>query len=397
MSTDPLVTRGPQSRGVTAAAGFRAAGVAAGIKASGGPDVALLVNDGPRHDAAAVFTSNRIKAAPVVWTTQCAREGRFRAVVLNSGGANACTGPQGFADTHQTAEHVAEHLGVAPIEVAVCSTGLIGELLPMPALLAGADAAIAALSSEGGLAAAEAIMTTDSVPKLASEPHEQGWTVGGMAKGAGMLAPGLATMLVVLTTDADVDAAGLDSALRAATRVTFDRIDSDGCMSTNDTVLLLASGASGVTPDPEAFTSAVTGVCADLARQLIGDAEGSTKDIRIDVVGAVTEDEAVTAARAVSRSNLLKCAIHGEDPNWGRIISAVGTTAVTFEPDAIDVAINGVTICRDGAGFGDRAEVDMTGREVTISIDLRAGSAQATLWTNDLTAMYVHENSAYST
>ena len=397
MSIDPLVTRGPQSRGVTAAAGFRAAGVAAGLKASGGPDVALLVNDGPRHDAAAVFTSNRIKAAPVVWTAQCAREGRFRAVVLNSGGANACTGPQGFADTHQTAEHVAEHLGVAPIEVAVCSTGLIGELLPMQALLAGADAAVAALSSEGGLAAAEAIMTTDSVPKLASEPHEQGWTVGGMAKGAGMLAPGLATMLVVLTTDAEVDAAALDAALRRATRVTFDRIDSDGCMSTNDTVLLLASGASGVVPDPDAFAQAVTGVCSDLARQLIADAEGATKDIRIDVVGAATEDEAVTAARAVSRSNLLKCAIHGEDPNWGRIISAVGTTDVTFEPDAIDVAINGVTICRDGASYGDRSQVDMSAREVAISIDLRSGSAGATLWTNDLTAMYVHENSAYST
>ena len=397
MSIDPLVTRGPQSRGVTAAAGFRAAGVAAGLKASGGPDVALLVNDGPRHDAAAVFTSNRIKAAPVLWTAQCAREGRFRAVVLNSGGANACTGPQGFADTHQTAEHVAEHLGVAPIEVAVCSTGLIGELLPMQALLAGTDAAVAALSSEGGLAAAEAIMTTDSVPKLASEPHEQGWTVGGMAKGAGMLAPGLATMLVVLTTDAEVDAATLDAALRQATRVTFDRIDSDGCMSTNDTVLLLASGASGVVPDPDAFAQAVTGVCSDLARQLIADAEGATKDIRIDVVGAATEDEAVTAARAVSRSNLLKCAIHGEDPNWGRIISAVGTTDAAFEPDAIDVAINGVAICRDGAAFGDRNDVDMSGREVTISIDLRTGDASATLWTNDLTAMYVHENSAYST
>ena len=345
MSIDPLVTRGPQSRGVTAAAGFRAAGVAAGLKASGGPDVALLVNDGPRHDAAAVFTSNRIKAAPVLWTAQCAREGRFRAVVLNSGGANACTGPQGFADTHRTAEHVAEHLGVAPIEVAVCSTGLIGELLPMQELLA----------------------------------------------------PGLATMLVVLTTDAEVDAATLDAALRQATRVTFDRIDSDGCMSTNDTVLLLASGASGVVPDPDAFAQAVTGVCSDLARQLIADAEGATKDIRIDVAGAATEDEAVTAARAVSRSNLLKCAIHGEDPNWGRIISAVGTTDVTFEPDAIDVAINGVTICRDGAGYGDRSQVDMSGREVTISIDLRSGAAAATLWTNDLTAMYVHENSAYST
>jgi glutamate N-acetyltransferase/amino-acid N-acetyltransferase len=397
MSTDPQVTRGPQSNGVTAAGGFRAAGVAAGLKSSGNADVALVVNDGPRHDAAAVFTSNRIKAAPVLWTAQCALEGKFRAVILNSGGANACTGPPGFADTHRTAEHVAERLGVAPIEVAVCSTGLIGERLAMTALLDGVDAACSALSAEGGPAAAEAIMTTDSVAKMAAVPHRQGWTVGGMAKGAGMLAPGLATMLVVLTTDAVADAPTLDGALRSATRLTFDRIDSDGCMSTNDTVLLLASGASGITPDPAELAEVVSAVCADLARQLIGDAEGATKDIRIDVVNAATEDDAVTAARAVSRSNLLKCAIHGEDPNWGRILSAVGTTDAEFEPDAIDVAINGVLVCRDGAAFGERSEVDMSGREVTITIDLRVGDAAATLWTNDLTAMYVHENSAYST
>jgi glutamate N-acetyltransferase/amino-acid N-acetyltransferase len=391
-----LTTGGPQSGGVTAPAGFRASGLAAGIKASGRPDVALVVNDGPRHDAAGVFTSNRVKAAPVLWTAQCAREGRFRAVILNSGGANACTGPAGFADTHRTAEHVAELLGVAPIEVAVCSTGLIGERLPMAELLSGAGAAASALSADGGLAAAEAIMTTDSVPKLAAA-HADGWAVGGMAKGAGMLAPGLATMLVVLTTDAVVDPATLDAALREATRTTFDRIDSDGCMSTNDTVLLLASGASGVAPDPALFAAAVKSTCAMLARQLIGDAEGATKDIRIDVVNAATEDDAVTAARSVARSNLLKCAIHGEDPNWGRILSAVGTTDVAFEPDAIDVAINGVLVCRDGASSGDRSEVDMSGREVTITIDLRVGEAVATLWTNDLTAMYVHENSAYST
>jgi glutamate N-acetyltransferase/amino-acid N-acetyltransferase len=397
MSTDAQVTRGPRSRGVTAAAGFRAAGLAAGIKSSGDRDVALVVNDGPRHDAAAVFTTNRVKAAPVLWTQQCATEGRFRAVVLNSGGANACTGPAGFADTHRTAEHVAERLGVAPIEVAVCSTGLIGERLPMDVLLSGVDAAVRALSSDGGPAAAEAIMTTDSVPKLAAVPHRQGWTVGGMAKGAGMLAPGLATMLVVLTTDAIVDAGTLDVALRAATRRTFDRIDSDGCMSTNDTVLLLASGASGVAPDPDELADAVAAVCADLARQLVADAEGATKDIRIDVVGAASEDDAVTAARAVARSNLLKCAIHGQDPNWGRILAAVGTTDAAFEPDAIDVAINGVTICRDGAASGDRGDVDMSGREVVLRIDLRAGDASATVWTNDLTAMYVHENSAYST
>jgi glutamate N-acetyltransferase/amino-acid N-acetyltransferase len=390
-------TEGPSSGGVTAAAGFRAAGLAAGIKSSGGPDLALVVNDGPRHDAAGVFTSNRVKAAPVLWTQQCAREGRFRAVILNSGGANACTGPAGFADTHRTAEHVAELLGVAPIEVAVCSTGLIGERLPMPAILAGAEVAVQVLSVEGGPAAATAIMTTDSVPKLAATTHPDGWTVGGMAKGAGMLAPGLATMLVVITTDAAVDAAALDAALREATRTTFDRIDSDGCMSTNDTVLLLASGASGVTPEPMQLRGAVTAVCDSLARQLIADAEGATKDIRIDVVNAATEDDAVAAARAVSRSNLLKCAIHGEDPNWGRILAAVGTTDAQFEPDAIDVAMNGVTICRDGAAFGDRTDVDMSAREVTITIDLRAGDAGATLWTNDLTAMYVHENSAYST
>ncbi len=383
--------------GVTAPAGFRAAGVAAGLKSSGAPDVALVVNDGPRFDAAAVFTTNRIKAAPVLWTQQCAGEGRFRAVVLNSGGANACTGPAGFADTHRTAEHVAELLDVAPIEVAVASTGLIGERLPMDRLLAGAQAAAGALAADGGAAAAAAIMTTDSVPKTVRVEHPAGFVVGGMAKGAGMLAPGLATMLVVLTTDAVADAAALDAALRESTRVTFDRIDSDGAMSTNDTVLLLASGASGITVDRTALGMAVRAACDSLARQLIGDAEGSTKDIRIDVVNAATEDEAVTAARAVSRSNLLKCAIHGQDPNWGRIISAVGTTDVAFEPDAIDVAINGVVICRDGAAFGDRAGVDMSDREVTITIDLRAGSAEATLWTNDLTAMYVHENSAYST
>ena len=391
------VSRGPETGGVTAAGGFRAAGVAAGLKASGARDVALVVNDGPRADAAVVLTSNRIKAAPVTWTEQCAKEGRFRAVVLNSGGANACTGPAGFADTHHTAEHVAELLGVGPIEVAVCSTGLIGERLPMDRLLAGVTAAGEALDPTGGLAAAEAIMTTDTVPKLAVARHPDGWTVGGMAKGAGMLAPGLATMLVVLTTDAVADPETLDVALREATRTTFDRIDSDGWMSTNDTVLLMASGASAIEPDQAQLTAAVSAVCADLARQLIADAEGATKDIAIEVVNAASEDDAVTAARAVARSNLLKCAIHGEDPNWGRILSAVGTTGAAFAPDAIDVAINGVVICRDGAAFGDRAEVDMSSRDVVITIDLRAGTASATVWTNDLTAMYVHENSAYST
>jgi glutamate N-acetyltransferase/amino-acid N-acetyltransferase len=391
------ISEGPDCGGVTAPAGFRAAGVAAGLKSTGARDVALVVNDGPRHDAAAVVTTNRVQAAPVLWTQQCAKEGRFRAVILNSGGANACTGPGGFADTHHTAEHVAERLGVAPIEVAVCSTGLIGERLPMPALIAGVDAAVAALGADGGADAAEAIMTTDSRPKLARYDAPAGWTVGGMAKGAGMLAPGLATMLVVVTTDAVAGAGTLDAALRAATARTFDRVDSDGCMSTNDTVLLLASGASGVEPPPAELADAVEAVCSSLARQLVADAEGATKDIAITVVHAAAEADAVTAARAVARSNLLKCAIHGEDPNWGRILAAVGTTDAAFEPDRIDVAMNGVTICRDGAAFGDRSAVDMSGREVTITIDLHAGTASATVWTNDLTAMYVHENSAYST
>ncbi len=383
--------------GVTAPRGFRAAGVRAGIKSSGAPDLALVVNEGPRFDAAAVFTVNRVKAAPVLWTQQCAKEGRFRAVILNSGGANACTGAAGFADTHHTAEHVAELLGIGPIEVAVCSTGLIGERLPMDAVRAGAAAAAAALSESGGDAAAEAIMTTDSRPKVVRVDDPDGFTVGGMAKGAGMLAPGLATMLVVLSTDAIADASTLDAALREATRRTFDRVDSDGCMSTNDTVLLLASGASGVTPSPARLAEAVETACRSLASQLVADAEGATKDIAVEVVNAATEDDAVVVARAVARSNLLKCAIHGQDPNWGRILAAVGTTAASFEPDAIDVAINGVVICRDGAASGDRSAVDMSARDVAIRIDLRAGSATATIWTNDLTAMYVHENSAYST
>jgi glutamate N-acetyltransferase/amino-acid N-acetyltransferase len=391
------ISQGPASGGVTAPRGFRAAGVRAGIKSSGAPDVALVVNDGPHYGAAAVFTTNRVRAAPVLWTEQCARERRFRAVILNSGGANACTGPAGFADTHHTAERVAELLGVAPIEVAVCSTGLIGERLPMPALLAGADAAAAALTHDGGAAAAEAIMTTDSRPKLVQVEDPGGFSVGGMAKGAGMLAPGLATMLVVLTTDAVADAGTLDAALRSATARTFDRIDSDGCMSTNDTVLLLASGASGVAPPPAVLADAVETACRVLARQLIADAEGATKDIAIEVVRAATEDDAVTAARAVARSNLLKCAIHGEDPNWGRILAAVGTTDAAFEPDVIDVAINGVELCRAGAPAGDRAAVDMSARDVHLRINLHAGTATATVWTNDLTAMYVHENSAYST
>ncbi|WP_371484683.1 bifunctional glutamate N-acetyltransferase/amino-acid acetyltransferase ArgJ [Kitasatospora sp. NBC_00315] len=383
--------------GVTAAKGFRAAGVTAGIKASGTPDLALVVNDGPSLAAAGVFTSNRVKAAPVLWSEQVLKGGRLSAVVLNSGGANACTGPLGFQDTHATAEKVAEELKLNAGEVAVASTGLIGLRLPMDLLLPGVEQAAAALAPDGGEAAAIAIKTTDTVHKTAQVTSPAGWTVGGMAKGAGMLAPGLATMLVVLTTDAEVDSAGLDAALRAATRTTFDRVDSDGCMSTNDTVLLLASGAAGTAPDVAEFAEAVRAVCADLARQLIGDAEGASKDIRIDVTGAATEDEAVDVARVVARNNLLKCALHGEDPNWGRVLAAIGTTSAAFDPNRLDVAINGVWVCRDGSVGEDRDLVDMSGREVVITAALNAGDASATVWTNDLTADYVHENSAYST
>jgi glutamate N-acetyltransferase/amino-acid N-acetyltransferase len=386
---------------VTSATGFRACGVTAGLKASGKPDLALVVNDGPLHVGVAVFTSNRFAAAPVLWSRQVVADGEVRAAVLNSGGANACTGPEGFADTHHTAEKVAGALTIAghetgPGDVVVCSTGLIGERLPMDLLLPGVDSAVGGLSDDGGPAAAVAIMTTDTVPKTAVASRD-GVTVGGMAKGAGMLAPALATMLVVVTTDAVVDAATADRVLRAATAQTFDRIDSDGCMSTNDTVLLMASGASGATLPEDVLTGLVTDVCADLALQLIGDAEGATKDIAVTVVHAASEADAVTAARSVARSNLLKCAIHGEDPNWGRILSAVGTTDARFEPDRVDVAINGVWVARGGAAGESRDLVDMTGRTARIVVDLAAGRATATVWTNDLTADYVHENSAYST
>ncbi|MFK0102961.1 bifunctional glutamate N-acetyltransferase/amino-acid acetyltransferase ArgJ [Streptomyces sp. NPDC091040] len=381
---------------VTAAQGFSAAGIAAGIKENGNPDLALVVNNGPRRAAAGVFTSNRVKAAPVLWSEQVVKGGEITAVVLNSGGANACTGPQGFQDTHATAEKAAEVLqGHSAGEIAVASTGLIGLLLPMDKLLPGIEKAAAALSEHGGEKAAIAIKTTDTVHKTAVAGGE-GWTVGGMAKGAGMLAPGLATMLVVLTTDADVDAANLDAALRDATRTTFDRVDSDGCMSTNDTVLLLASGASGIAPEQKEFAEAVRTVCDDLARQLIGDAEGASKDIRIEVVNAATEDDAVEVGRSIARNNLLKCAIHGEDPNWGRVLSAIGTTKAAFEPDALNVAINDVWVCRNGSVGEDRDLVDMRYREVRITADLAAGTESAVIWANDLTADYVHENSAYS-
>ena len=387
---------------VTAPLGFRAAGVTAGLKPSGQPDVAVVLNDGPSRAAAAVFTTNRVQAAPVTWSRQVVADGRVRAVVLNSGGANACTGPLGFQDTHATAEHLAGAIdalfagGVGAGEIAVCSTGLIGERLPMDKLLPGVSAAVAEASRAGGLAAADAIRTTDTVVKIAFR-RPDGYSIGGMAKGAGMLAPGLATMLCVLTTDADLEPAQLDAALRNATATTFDRLDTDGCMSTNDTVLLMASGASGVTPDKTEFTLALTDVCADLARQLQLDAEGANKMISIEVIGAASEADAVTVGRSVARNNLLKCAIGGEDPNWGRVLSAVGTTDAVFAPDRLNVAINGIWVCRHGAPGDERAKVDLRPKDVTITVDLSSGPHSAIILTTDLTTAYVHENSAYST
>jgi glutamate N-acetyltransferase/amino-acid N-acetyltransferase len=380
---------------VTRPAGFTAAGVSAGLKPAG-RDLALVVNDGPLDAAAGVFTRNRVKAAPVLWTEQAVADRRLRAVVLNSASANACTGPEGFAVTHATAEAVAGALSIGTGEVAVCSTGKIGDLPSLPLITDGVRTAVAALSVDGGSDAADAILTTDTVAKLV-EIENDGWSVGGMAKGAAMLAPSLATMLCVLTTDAVVDGSALDDALREACGVTFERVDSDGCMSTNDTVLLLASGASGVRPPDPVVAAAITAACADLARQLLADAEGSSKDIAIEVRGASCEDDALEVARAVSRSNLLKCALHGEDPNWGRILAAVGTTSAAFDPLAIDAAINGVWVCRGSAPAADPSTVDMSGRAVRVTIDLRAGIDSATVWSNDLTAAYVHENSAYST
>lgn len=381
---------------VTAPLGFRAAGLAAGIKESGSADLAVVLNDGPSDAAAGVFTLNRVKAAPVIWTQQVISGGRVRAVVLNSGGANACTGPLGFQDTHHTAERISRALSASAAHIAVCSTGLIGERLPMGKLLPGVDAAVAAATADGGPAAADAIRTTDTVAKTC-RVQGPGYVIGGMAKGAAMLAPALATMLVVLTTDASLPAAGLDSALRAAVRTTFDRLDSDGCMSTNDTVLLLASGASGTAPDAGDFAALLTAACADLASQMQQDAEGASKAIAIEVTGAATEDDAVAVGRAIARCNLLKCAIGGEDPNWGRVLAAVGTTSAVFEPDQLDVAINGVWVCRNGSAAQHRSAVDLSRRDVTITVDLQAGGHAATILTTDLTAEYVRENSEYAT
>jgi glutamate N-acetyltransferase / amino-acid N-acetyltransferase len=381
---------------VTVAKGFVAAGVAAGLKKSGNKDVSLVVNQGPRKAAAAVFTSNRCQANPVLWSKQVITDGEVEAIILNSGGANCYTGSEGFQTTHATAEKVGELLGVSAGDVLVCSTGLIGDQLDRPKLLAGVEAAAASLSADNGVQAAEAIMTTDSVSKTAQRSSAAGWVIGGMAKGAGMLAPGLATMLVVITTDADLPSHVLDSALRSATRVTFDRLDSDGCMSTNDTVALMASGASGVEADPQEFVKLLTEVCQDLSLQLLGDAEGSSHDIAIAVSGAASEADAVEVGRSVARNNLFKAAIYGNDPNWGRILAAVGTTSAEFDPYNIDVSINGVSVSRLGQPDQSRDLIDLTGRRVDIGINLNSGSAAATIYTNDLTHKYVTENSEYS-
>ena len=381
--------------GVTLPAGFLAAGVTAGLKASGRPDIAVVVNTGPSMAAAAVFTSNRVVAAPVKWSRQAVADGQVQAVVLNSGGANACTGPEGLADSAATASRVAAALGLITDNVAVCSTGLIGVRLPMDLLLPGVEDACRHLSADGGGAAATAIMTTDSVPKQAVVTVGP-WSIGGMAKGAGMLAPGLATMLVVLTTDAVLDATALDAALREATRLSFDRADSDGCMSTNDTVILMASGASGEVPEQAVFQGALTALCQDLARQLIADAEGAAHEIAIEVAGAASERDAESVGREIARSNLFKCAVFGGDPNWGRVLSAIGVTDAEFDPDRLDVSFNGVMVCRGGQIGDDRTLVDLGGRHVHVLVDLHAGDAGATILTNDLTYDYVRENAEYS-
>ena len=396
-------TRLLRSQGVTAPAGFRAAGIPAGIKASGAPDLALVFNEGPDYAAAGVFTRNQVKAAPVLWSAQVLTTGRLRAVLLNSGGANACTGPAGFADTHATAEAVAATLSnwgteTGPIEVAVCSTGLIGDRLPMDRVLAGVTEIVHELAGglHGGEDAARAIMTTDTVPKQVALHHPQGWNVGGMGKGAGMMAPSLATMLVVLTTDAVATTEQLDAALRAAAGKTFDRLDVDGSTSTNDTVLLLSSGASGIPADQTDLDAAVFAVCDDLAAQMQADGEGVTKRIVITVTGAVTEDDAVTVARAVARDSLVKTALFGADPNWGRVLAAVGISPVTVDPDIISVSFNGQAVCRNGYGVDGARDVDLSGEDVDVIVDLGLGDATASVRTTDLSHAYVEENSAYS-
>lgn len=375
--------------------GFRSASVAAGLKSNGALDLTIIENQGPHFTAAAVFTTNKVVAAPVIWSRQVAKDGIVRAVVLNSGGANACTGPQGFADTHKTAEHVGQSLDVSSGEVIVCSTGLIGELLPMPKIIAGIESIVPVLSNDGLQTSAQAIMTTDSVPKIATA-NFNGAEFAGIAKGAGMLAPALATMLSVIMTDAVVSENAQEIFQRATDR-TYNRIDSDGCTSTNDTVLFMSSGASGVTITDHELEDMLMQVCGSLSAQLIADAEGSTKTVAIKVVNAASEKDAVEVGRACARNNLLKAAIFGGDPNWGRVLAAVGTADAQMDPLAIDVKLNGVQVCTNSAPDGDKTTVKFDARLVEIDIDLKVGTSTATIMTNDLTHDYVHENSAYST
>jgi glutamate N-acetyltransferase / amino-acid N-acetyltransferase len=392
-----------RAQGVTAPAGFRATGIAAGIKASGALDLALVFNEGPDYAAAGVFTRNQVKAAPVLWTQQVLTTGRLRAVILNSGGANACTGPDGFADTHATAEAVAAALSdwgteTGAIEIAVCSTGLIGDRLPMDKVVAGVGQVVQEMAGglAGGEEAARAIMTTDTVPKQVALHHPDKWTIGGMAKGAGMLAPSLATMLCVLTTDAVVEAGALEDALRQATARTFDRLDVDGSCSTNDTVLLLASGASEIAPSQTDLDEAVLRVCDDLCAQLQADAEGVTKRVTVTVAGAATEDEALVAARTVARDSLVKTALFGSDPNWGRVVAAVGMSPISLDPDRITVSFNGSPVFIDGVGVAGARQVDLSGADIAVLVDLKIGDGRAAIRTTDLSHGYVEENSAYS-
>ena len=381
---------------VTFPRGFLAAGVAAGLKASGNSDVALVVNQGPMFAASAVFTSNRCKANPILWSMEAIKDQSARGILLNSGGANCYTGPIGFQTTHKSAELVAELLECSAQDVIVCSTGIIGEQLDRKKLLSGVQQANELLSEDGGEEAARAIMTTDTVPKLATIESSSGWRIGGMAKGAGMLAPALATMLVVITTDAIISPRKLQESLTSAVRISFNRLDSDGATSTNDQVTLLASGASGIEAEDEEFEQLLSSLCLDLARQLMQDAEGASHNIYIEVSGAESEDDAEEVARAIARNNLFKTAIYGNDPNWGRILAAIGTTQATFDPYNIDVAINGVLISSKGAPAEDRSTVDLSPRDVQIAVNLNSGECSATVLTNDLTVAYVQENSAYS-
>ncbi|MCH9735272.1 MAG: bifunctional glutamate N-acetyltransferase/amino-acid acetyltransferase ArgJ [Actinomycetia bacterium] len=397
------MTRMMRTQGVTAPEGFRATGIAAGIKDSGALDLALVFNEGPDYFAAGVFTCNKVRAAPVLWSQQVVDTGRLRAVILNSGGANACTGPAGFQDTHATAEATAAALSewgteTGAIEVAVCSTGLIGDRLPMAKVLAGVEEIVHEMAGglTGGEEAARAIMTTDSVPKQVALHHDDKWTVGGMAKGAGMLAPSLATMLSVITTDAVASADALRAALSQAVSRTFDRLDIDGSCSTNDTVLLLSSGASEIAPTQSDLDDAVLRVCDDLCAQLQHDAEGATKQVIVGVTGAACEDDALTAARVVARDSLVKTALFGSDPNWGRVLAAVGMAPVPLDPERITVSFNGFPVCINGVGAPGAREVDLSDENIAVTVDLGVGTASAQIRTTDLSHGYVEENSAYS-